>query len=453
MSFGYAINLKKKTVKKGLKMLLIYYMLIINILAFILFGVDKKKAEKEKFRIPESRLILVAALGGAYGAILGMLIFRHKIRKNKFRITVPVLVVLYTALMGYFLYNNYHLVTTEYEYSSFEVPAELDGYTIVQISDLHNQTFGLDESYLLDKIKEADPDIIVVTGDAVDITHTNYKPTEIFFEGAVKIAPVYYITGNHEVWLSNRNKAKYEEYIKTIEGYGVNYIDDTTVDMDGYTLAGVSDEKLGSTIELHLDNADSEVQLNVTNTSGDASSNTSDNTANKSTVNVLDDRLVVMLAHEPDYLRYYEEAGADLVLVGHNHGGQIVIPGKGGLVSADIDFFPELCEGEHTSGDTTMIISRGLGNSLFPCRINNYPEIVKVVLRREEHKLMHLYMPEVVGLDVDSAKKKLKDLGFFNIVLEYEEDEYAETGRVIRQSIPPDTTVSTEFEIVLTISD
>ena len=428
-------------------MLLIYYMVIINILAFILYGVDKKKAEKDKFRIPESRLILVAAFGGAYGAILGMLVFRHKIRKNKFRITVPVLVVLYTALMGYFLYNNYHLVTTEYTYESFEVPAELDGYTIVQISDLHNQTFGLDESYLLDKIKAADPDIIVVTGDAVDITHTNYKPTEIFFEGAVKIAPVYYITGNHEVWLSNRNKAKFEEYIETIKGYGVNYIDDTTVDMGYFTLAGVSDEKLGSTIDLGLD--DSDVELNVTNTSTDASS---ENVYHE-TENVFDDRLVVLLAHEPEYLRDYQEADADLVLVGHNHGGQIVIPGKGGLVSADIEFFPDLCEGEHFSENTTMIISRGLGNSLFPCRINNYPEIVKVVLKREEHKLMHLYMPDVVGLDVESAKKKLKDLGFFNIVLEYEDAEFSESGRVIKQSIPPDTTVSTEFEIVLTISD
>ena len=432
-------------------MLLIYYMVLINILAFVLYGADKKKAEKDKFRIPESRLILVAALGGAYGAILGMLVFRHKIRKNKFRITVPVLVALYTALMGYFLYNNYHLVTTEYTYESFEVPAELDGYTIVQISDLHNQTFGLDESYLLDKIKESDPDIIVVTGDAVDITHTNYKITENFFEGAVKIAPVYYITGNHEVWLSNINKTKFENYIKTIEGYGVNFIDDTTLDIDGYTLAGVSDEKLGSTIDLGLD--DSGMELNVTTDPINTSTDASDNTVTRDTEKVSDDRLVVLLAHEPDYLRYYDEAGADLVLVGHNHGGQIVIPGKGGLVSADIEFFPELCEGEHISGETTMIISRGLGNSLFPCRINNYPEIVKVTLKREEHKLMHLYMPEVVGLDVDSAKKKLKDLGFFNIVLEYEEDEYAESGRVIKQSIPPDTTVSTEFEIVLTISD
>ena len=74
---------------------------------------------------------------------------------------------------------------------------------------------------------------------------------------------------------------------------------------------------------------------------------------------------------------------ADLVLTGHVHGGQFIIPGKGGLVSPDFEFFPEMYEGEHRYGDMTMIISRGLGNSVIPVRINNYPEIVRVVLRKE----------------------------------------------------------------------
>ena len=425
-------------------MILVYYMIIINILAFILYGVDKKKAEKDKFRIPESRLILVAVLGGAFGALIGMLVFHHKTRKNKFRITVPVFAVFYAVLMIFFLYGNYHLVTTEYEYESFEVPAELDGYTIVQISDLHNQFFGFGDSILFDKIKEAEPDIIVVTGDVVDTTHTNYKLSEMFFEVAVEIAPVYYISGNHEKWLSQINESRYEEFLQTIKGYGVNCIDDTTLDMGGYTLAGVSEWSLGGTIDIeHHEQIDENGVVD-------------NDVEDKETVDnkgITSDNLVVMLAHEPDYIKDYADAGADLVLAGHNHGGQIVIPGKGGLVSADIKFFPELCEGEHTSGDTTMIISRGLGNSLFPVRINNYPEIVKIKLKREEHKLMHLYMPDVVGLTGDSAVDKLKELGFFNIITVYEQSDSVESGRVIRQSIPPETTVSTEFEITIYIAE
>lgn len=433
-------------------MLLVYYMIIINVIAFILYGVDKKKAENDKFRIPESRLILVSVLGGAFGAGLGMLLFHHKTRKTKFRITVPVCVVFYTVFMGFFLYNNYHIVTTEYEYPSFSVPKEMDGYTIVQISDLHNQLFGIDDSSIFKKIEDCGPDIIVVTGDVVDLSHTNFGLAEMFFKGAVDIAPVYYISGNHEKWLSEKKSARYEEFIQNIKGYGVNCIDDETIEIGDVKLVGVSEWSLGNRINISPDSTSGDatpgnsIIASETNDSGDISNDSNSN-------NTTSKKLIIMLAHEPQYVSSYEEAGADLVLVGHNHGGQIVIPGKGGLVSADFEFFPELCEGEHRFGDTTMIISRGLGNSLFPVRINNYPEIVKVVLRREEHKLMHLYMPDVVGSTGESAEAKLKDLGFFNVVIAYEKNDSVESGRVIRQSIPPDTTVSTEFEIVLYVAE
>lgn len=422
-------------------MLLVYYMLIINILAFILYGVDKKKAEKEKYRIPESRLILVAVLGGAFGALLGMISFHHKTKKTKFRVVVPVFAVLYAVLMAVFLYGNYHLVTTEYEYASVDVSEELDGYTIVQISDLHNQLFGIGDSSLMKDIKAAEPDIIVVTGDAVDMSHTSFKLAEVFFEGAVKIAPVYYISGNHEKWLADIRKESYDKFIQDIQAMGVNCIDDKTVDMQGFTLAGVSEWSLGG--EINVDN-----KLN-----GAEDNHSEDNIEDNVAVDSAESDLVVMLAHEPGYLSDYSKAGADVVLTGHNHGGQIVIPGKGGLVSADFEFFPELCEGVHTEGKTAMIISRGLGNSLFPVRINNYPEIVKVVLRKEEHKLMHVYMPELVGLNVESAENKLKNLGFFNVIVEYEKADGIEPGQVIRQSIPADTTVSTEFEITIYVAE
>ena len=416
-------------------MLLVFYMLIINILAFVLYGIDKKKAEKDKYRIPESRLILVAVLGGAFGALLGMLTFHHKTRKKKFYITVPIFVILYAALMGFFLYENYHLVTTDYEYFSTEVPEEMDGYTIVQVSDLHNQFFGIGQSQILNKIEMCNPDIIVVTGDVVDVSHTNFQLSETFFEGAVKIAPVYYISGNHEKWLSEFKTSRYNSFIQTIQSYGVNCIDDKLLDMDGFSLVGVSEWSLGNVINLE----DMEKAAGQNNDSEAAAGQ--------------DSGLLIMLAHEPDYINTYAEAGADLVLVGHNHGGQIVIPGKGGLVSADIKFFPELCEGEHIYGSTTMYISRGLGNSLFPVRINNDPEIVKIVLKHEEHKIMHLYMPDVVGTNVESAETKLRDMGFFNIVIEYEKNDVAEPGQVLRQSIPPETTASTEFEIILYVAE
>ena len=338
-------------------MILVYYLIIMNALAFIIYGIDKKKAEKEKYRISESTLILVAVLGGALGAWLGMLVFHHKTRKKKFKI-VPVFLVIYIVLSGLFLYGNYHLVTTEYEYRSGKISEEMDGKTIVQISDLHNQLFGINQSILLDRIKKCNPDIIVVTGDVVDTTHTSYGIAEQFFKGAVEIAPVYYISGNHEKWLSEMKKDKHEHFLKAVEDYGVKYLDDEVDHIQGITLVGVADESLGEDIGALID---SDVLGNVTN-----------------------DEPIVVLMHEPEYIDSCTGSGADLVLSGHNHGGQINIPGKGGLISAGLDFFPDLYEGVHTFGDTTMIISRGLGNSIFPVRINNDPEIVKVVLRKEK---------------------------------------------------------------------
>ena len=330
-------------------MILVYYLIIINLTAFLLYGLDKSFAVKHKRRIPEATLIAVACIGGAPGALLGMLIFHHKTKKKKFRITIPILVGVFLLLNGFFLYQNYRLVVTEYEYRSPKVSSSMDGYVIVQISDLHNQWFGFGEKVLLSKIRECKPDLIVVTGDVLDSGHTRYSFAEDFFRGAVEIAPVYYITGNHEEWLRGE---RFDSFLEELGSMGVNLLDDKAVRVDGFLLAGVAETSLGNDISGLLAGTDGE-------------------------------ELVVLLAHEPGYHESYRSAGADLVLTGHVHGGQIIIPGKGGLISPDMEFFPELYEGMHTYGDMTMIISRGLGNSVIPVRINNYPEIVRVVLRAE----------------------------------------------------------------------
>jgi len=330
-------------------LILVYYLLLINAAAFTLYGLDKSFAVKHKRRIPEATLILVAVLGGAPGAGLGMLVFHHKTKKKKFRVTIPILICVFLLLNGFFLYQNYRLVVTEYEYRSPKVSESMDGYVIVQISDLHNQWFGFGEGILLDKIRECKPDMIVVTGDVLDSGHTRYSFAKSFFEGAVEIAPVYYISGNHEQWLKGE---RLDRFLEDIRNMGVTLLDDRAVSVDGFRLAGAAEESLGRDLTelLHPEAEDS-------------------------------GELTVLLAHEPKYHENYRNSGADLVLTGHVHGGQIIIPGKGGMISPDFDFFPELYEGAHTFGEMTMIISRGLGNSALPVRINNYPEIVRVVLR------------------------------------------------------------------------
>lgn len=319
-------------------MILVYWLILVNLAAFILYGMDKSYAKKGARRIPEKTLLLWAFLGGSIGAFLGMKVFHHKTLKPKFAVTVPLLMVLELVICGFCLYQNYRLTT-----STYDVDLGLsDDVKIVQVSDLHNQFFGINQSVLLKNIEACDPDIIVVTGDIVDSTHTSYSIALDFVEGAVKIAPVYYVTGNHE---NRLHGDKLDKFYSDMRDMGVIFLDDTYVDMGSYCLAGIADSSLKSF---------------------DAYPAFSD------------EKPVVMLAHEPDYVSLYQSLGADLVLTGHVHGGQIIIPGKGGLLSPDFTFFPSLYEGVHTYDSMTLIVSRGLGNSVAPVRINDYPELVVI---------------------------------------------------------------------------
>lgn len=94
-----------------------------------------------------------------------------------------------------------------------------------------------------------------------------------------------------------------------------------------------------------------------------------------------DSHLNVLLSHRPELIYAYEEAGMDLVLSGHAHGGQVRLPFMGGLIAPNQGIFPKYTSGIHNVGDTSMVISRGLGNSIIPFRIFNRPELVVVILR------------------------------------------------------------------------
>ncbi len=84
----------------------------------------------------------------------------------------------------------------------------------------------------------------------------------------------------------------------------------------------------------------------------------------------------ILLSHRPEYFDVYVSSDIDLIFSGHAHGGQFVLPFIGGLFAPGQGFFPEYTSGAHNTDNTTLIISRGLGNSLFPLRINNPPEII-----------------------------------------------------------------------------
>ncbi len=275
---------------------------------------------------------------------------KSKITKKQKYIKLAITLGIVIALIVFCNFQNKHLETTNYTYEAEQLGADLEGYRIVQISDLHNAKFGKNNKRLIDKVRECDPDMIVLTGDLVDSNHTNVNRAVQFVNEIVKICPVYYVTGNHEYWLET---SEYDELMTGLTGAGVVILDDQAVEISRgdakFRLVGLDDKSLADGTLGTLLNDESE--------------------------------FTVVLAHEPQYLARYASTGVDLVLSGHAHGGQFRLPFVGGIVAPDQGFLPEYTAGEYYMNGTEMIVSRGLGNSVIPVRLFNYPEIVCVELK------------------------------------------------------------------------
>lgn len=263
------------------------------------------------------------------------------------------LIVVISVLLVFTLfcaYENNKIVVSTYSYSSNELTG-FEGYKIVQISDLHNANFGISNSRLIQKVVSCEPDIVVITGDLVDSNHTNIARAEEFAREIANMYPVYFVTGNHELWLKQN---QYSELVEGLENAGVNILSNEliTIEKNGnyFNLVGIDDAYLiGNQLSIILEGHKNECN--------------------------------VVLAHEPQYIKSYEMAGADLVLAGHAHGGQFILPVIGAVYAPDQGFNPQYTEGQYKSSNMTMIVSRGLGNSVIPVRLFNYPEVVCVELK------------------------------------------------------------------------
>lgn len=281
--------------------------------------------------------------------------------KKKF-IVLATIVAILILLIIWIAYGNTDLEIYKYNVKSEDIPSEFDNFRIVQISDLHNAEFGENNEKLLLMLKQADADIIAITGDMIDSRNTDIDVAISFAQKAINIAPVYYVNGNHE----SRVLGEYEKLKQGLIDAGVTILENSSADItigdEAITLIGLNDSSF--TMEEYVD--DTMMQ----NVSHQLMSVVPDN-----------DNYKVLLAHKPHYFDAY--AGkVDLVLSGHAHGGQFRIPFIGGLVAPGQGLFPEYYEGSYIKEDTEMIVSRGIGNSIIPFRINNKPEIVVAELTK-----------------------------------------------------------------------
>ena len=270
---------------------------------------------------------------------------------------VSVVTALLAALMGWLIWANKALEVNTYVVHA-DIPAAFGGYRIAQISDLHNTRIGKDNQKLLTALRDAQPDMIAITGDLVDSRRTDVDVALSFIQEAVTIAPCYYVSGNHE----NRIP-EYPQLKEAMIAAGVVVLENekTQITHNGaaITLVGLRDPSFDETTitdEIVVSQRLSELLEP-------------------------EDEFVILMSHRPELFQTYAESGVDLVFSGHAHGGQVRLPFIGGVIAPHQGLFPEYDGGLYVCDGTQMVVSRGVGNSLFPLRVNNRPEVVVVELQ------------------------------------------------------------------------
>ena len=279
--------------------------------------------------------------------------------KKKILLATVSTALIFVCLLSYVLIADKSLGLTQYTVTVENIPTAFDGFRIAQVSDLHNTELGENHSKTVAVLRKSAPDIIVITGDMIDSRRTNVKTALDFAELAVEIAPCYYVAGNHESRLS-----EYAELKRGLLELGVIVLENETVKVEisgeSITIIGIKDPAFYS-------------DGFFTDDAAVVSGRLSD---------LLDDTdgYTVLLSHRPELFEIYAEYGVDLVFSGHAHGGQFRLPFVGGVVAPDQGLFPKYDAGVFISGETHMVVSRGVGNSIIPIRVNNNPEIVLVEL-------------------------------------------------------------------------
>ena len=240
------------------------------------------------------------------------------------------------------------------------LPDGFEGLRIVQISDLHGHEYGQDSEALLALVAQQAPEFIVVTGDLID-QESHLAMVPALARGLAAIAPTYYVTGNHEWAVGGVPRLK-----GILTECGVTVLSNQYVTLerngDSLVLAGVDDPN-GYADQKTPEELYGEIQREA------------------------GDLCTILLAHRNDRFDQYAAAGYDLVISGHAHGGIVRLPFTDGLLGTDRKLFPTWTAGGYTLGDSTLFVSRGLGNTTVPIhgfRLFNRPDLAVLELTGEE---------------------------------------------------------------------
>ena len=279
---------------------------------------------------------------------------RGKKHRGRGCLTALIILALIAAAAAFLIKDSREdLEISRYEVNSKKLPESFDGFKIVQLSDLHGAEFGEDGMGLVEKVKELEPDMIALTGDFVT-DEGDLAAVKKLAGRLTELCPVYFVSGNHEFGSGLAIKVR-----NILERAGVKYLSNEYL-----TINRGEDEILLGGVEDPLAYADMLSPDELAQKMNDAAP----------------DAFKILLGHRNYWMTEYPELPVDLIFCGHAHGGLIRIPGVGGLIGTDRRLFPDFDAGEYNNGRYTLIVSRGLGNSVSIPRIFNRPEIVCVEL-------------------------------------------------------------------------
>ncbi len=244
---------------------------------------------------------------------------------------------------------------------------------ILFLSDLHNCKYGIENVKLVESIKKINPQMILIGGDLINgkaksDSENCYGNAITFLKGIAEYFPVYYIFGNHELYLEEREL--YKEYIEKVTSIeNVYIINNRSIKTNSVVIHG-----------LKLPNSAYK--------KGNDTYHFSENDFRKTFGENEADSFEIMLVHKPERFEDYAKSNVDLVLAGHNHGGTIRLPIIRGIVSRDFMLLPKYSYGMYTSknNNTKMILTGGLGDHTIHFRLFNMPEIVEISLMKGQEK-------------------------------------------------------------------
>ena len=242
-----------------------------------------------------------------------------------------------------------------------KLPQAFDNFKIAQVSDIHCDKVGHSDLSFINKIKNFNPDMIVITGDILDSYNNNMDIAYNILSQLAIVAPCYFVSGNHELRLPE----EYEQLKNRMKKLNITYLHNSklfiTKNNESINLVGVEDYNF-------FKNKDKlNHRANFIKTLEELYSPNHFN---------------ILLSHRPEKFPIYADIKYELIFSGHAHGGQWRIPFVGGIFSPSQGFFPKYTNGNYVLEDSTMIVSQGLGNSSFPIRINNRIELILATLKK-----------------------------------------------------------------------